>query len=344
MNRLVDFFDPRRSLASAVAWLASLLSLTIAVAMVWVSDVARDQLLASRDAALVHAAEALAAEVDAALGAIPGITRDASAAELSRIVSTARSGLPLDRNLRVLLLDDDQRVLLDSRAAASPGRCAVHADGGVIPVWDAGEAVLQRRPDGRRQVVVQARTDERPTLRRLGLQLMVAQLSEGTLWQGSEMQRRIAWLSLGVSALAALVGIVFARRLTRRLTRLTAAVRRIGTNPAERLTPPPGRDEVSELGRAFGALLHTLRQERDALDALTMELEQRVQARTREVERLAADSRYAAVVRERLRLARDLHDTLAQSMMATLAEIRTSGSCMSTIRPSWVPSSNGPSR
>ena len=44
--------------------------------------------------------------------------------------------------------------------------------------------------------------------------------------------------------------------------------------------------------------------------------------RTREVERLAEESRYAAIVRERLTIARDLHDTLAHSMMATLSEIR----------------------
>src|SRR2546423_13301989 len=216
MNRFLDLLDPRRSLASSVAWLAALLSLTIAVAMVWVSNVARDHLLESRDAALVQAAEALAAEVDTALGAMQGITRDTSAGpELSRIVSSARERLRLDRNMRVLLLDDDQRVLVDSRAGGVSTPMRGSADSGVIPVWDAGEAVLQRRPDGRRQVVVQARTDERPALRRLGLQLMVAQLSEGTLWQGSEMQRRIALLSLGVSVLAALVGIIFAGHLTR---------------------------------------------------------------------------------------------------------------------------------
>jgi signal transduction histidine kinase len=44
--------------------------------------------------------------------------------------------------------------------------------------------------------------------------------------------------------------------------------------------------------------------------------------RTREVERLADESRYAAIVRERLNIARDLHDTLAHSMMAMLSEIR----------------------
>ena len=40
------------------------------------------------------------------------------------------------------------------------------------------------------------------------------------------------------------------------------------------------------------------------------------------MERLAEESRYAAIVRERLKIARDLHDTLAHSMMALLSEMR----------------------
>ena len=55
---------------------------------------------------------------------------------------------------------------------------------------------------------------------------------------------------------------------------------------------------------------------------LNAELDQRVAARTREIERLAEQARYDAVVRERLKIARDLHDTLAHSMMAMLTEIR----------------------
>ncbi|MBI3571343.1 MAG: sensor histidine kinase, partial [Gammaproteobacteria bacterium] len=55
---------------------------------------------------------------------------------------------------------------------------------------------------------------------------------------------------------------------------------------------------------------------------LSAELEQRVATRTREVERLAEETRYAAVVRERLKIARDLHDTLAHSMMAMFTEVR----------------------
>ena len=55
---------------------------------------------------------------------------------------------------------------------------------------------------------------------------------------------------------------------------------------------------------------------------MSSELERRVAVRTREVERLAEEARYAAIVRERLQIARDLHDTLAHSMMAMLSEVR----------------------
>jgi signal transduction histidine kinase len=100
-------------------------------------------------------------------------------------------------------------------------------------------------------------------------------------------------------------------------------VQRVARQQAEGIDEPRGRDEVAVLGRAFSRLLQALRREHDELDQLTQELEARVAARTREVERLADDNRYAAVVRERLRLARDLHDTLAHSMMEMLAEVRT---------------------
>ena len=45
-------------------------------------------------------------------------------------------------------------------------------------------------------------------------------------------------------------------------------------------------------------------------------------ARTARIERLAQDARRAAVTRERLRLARGLHVTLAHSLMALLTQIR----------------------
>jgi signal transduction histidine kinase len=245
---------------------------------------------------------------------------------LAAIAQRVRDGLDVDRRARALVVDDRQRVLVDTRgspAPSLPGAASVPSEAGAAnPSWTPGPVAVQRLDDDRRHVVVRARDDDNPTLRRLGLQVLLIQPAEEPFWRGGVNQRQIAWMSLGLSVLAALVGIVFARRLTRRLTDLTVAVKSVGTNPEARIEAPAGKDEVSELGHAFSALLDTLRREHDALTTLTSELEERVAARTREVELLAADSRYAAVVRERLRLARDLHDTLAHSMMAMLAEVR----------------------
>src|SRR5213593_1441555 len=171
MNTLAQLLDPRRSLATAVGWLAVLLSLAIAAAMVWVSNAARDELLAARDATMVKAAEALAAELDTALAArlqtnaTPGAPSDALNAlrpELAAIVGQARERAKLDGRLRALLLDDDKRVLVDSDASrpasASDPAPAGSGDTTPMPVLTQGEVVLQRLDSGRRQVAVQAHT------------------------------------------------------------------------------------------------------------------------------------------------------------------------------------------
>jgi signal transduction histidine kinase len=51
-------------------------------------------------------------------------------------------------------------------------------------------------------------------------------------------------------------------------------------------------------------------------------LERRVEARTREIERMGEANRRAAITRERLRIARDLYSTLAHSLLALLSQIR----------------------
>jgi signal transduction histidine kinase len=174
----------------------------------------------------------------------------------------------------------------------------------------------------KRMVVVFAPREAAPALHSLGARVAVVQPSEER-GHGGTLQEKLTAISILLSIVAALVGVAFARGLTRRLSGLTAQVQQVANQAADSIVEPAGQDEVAVLGRAFGRLLRALRKERDGLDQLTQELEQRVQARTREVERLAADSRYAAVVRERLRLARDLHDTLAHSMMEMLLEVRT---------------------
>ena len=76
--------------------------------------------------------------------------------------------------------------------------------------------------------------------------------------------------------------------------------------------------EAARIGQSLQQLIDELDRRKDALEKLNAELDQRVAARTREVERMADEDRHAAVIRERLRMARDLHDTLARSMMVLL--------------------------
>jgi len=118
------------------------------------------------------------------------------------------------------------------------------------------------------------------------------------------------------------LGALGARHLTNRLKSLTLSAAAVGRNETARIEVPSGRDEVAQLAAAFSKVLDDLRQERTELLNLSSELERRVAVRTREVERLAEETRYAAIARERLQIARDLHDTLAHSMMAMLSEVR----------------------
>lgn len=316
MSRYFRALDPRRSLATAVAWLAVALSLAIALALVAVGDYAAHSMLAQRDALMGRLAAQVAAELELALMNAPqGVSMPPvlpSRPRLVALVERVRERTKPDPSARVLLLDEQHQVVFAH--PADPQRLRLPP---LLP-----QVALLPGDDGQRTVVVTAPRDAGSPLAGLGLYVAVLQPADDR-GHGGSLQEKLTAISVLLSITAALVGAGFARGLTRRLGELTAQVQRVARQEADSIVEPKGRDEVAMLGRAFSRLLQALRREHDELDHLTQELEQRVQARTREVERLAADSRYAAVVRERLRLARDLHDTLAHSMMEMLVEVRT---------------------
>src|SRR3984893_1750806 len=146
-------------------------------------------------------------------------------------------------------------------------------------------------------------------------QVLLSEPNQRVYRRADALAAQILWVSLCLGALTALLGTLGARHLTGRMQRLSGSVANAGQNQAAGFEVPQGVDEVAQLGSAFAKILGDLQQERS-------ELERRVAVRTQEVQRLAEESRYAAIVRERLKIARDLHDTLAHSMMAMLSEIR----------------------
>ena len=186
----------------------------------------------------------------------------------------------------------------------------------------AAYPVFERLADDRRVLVSRAPLNTAPELASLGLQVLLSEPNKRVYQRANAVTKEILWASLSIGAIIAFIGALGIRHLTRRLERLALSVASVRRNDTATIDVPDGIDEVSQLGEAFSNLIGDLAQERSELKTLASELERRVAVRTREVERLADESRYAAVVRERLKLARALHDTLAHSMMAIISEIR----------------------
>ena len=135
--------------------------------------------------------------------------------------------------------------------------------------------------------------------------------------------RNVVFLSVLLAGLAAAAAAVWTTRvLTRRLSALAGQALGVQRGTLRALAVPPGNDEVSRIGATLAEVVEHLQQEKQGLQTLNAELDARVLERTARIERLADDARHAAVTRERLRLARDLHDTLAHSLMALLTQIR----------------------
>lgn len=156
----------------------------------------------------------------------------------------------------------------------------------------------------------------------LGWQVVVRQPSDQALAPVERLRRTVFATVLLAGLLAALLAVGVTHWLTRRLAALAAEAGAVRRGERVGLSVPAGDDEVSRIGAALAELVGHLQREKAALTALNAELDARVAERTARIERLAEESRHAAVTRERLRLARDLHDTLAHSLMALLTQLR----------------------
>jgi signal transduction histidine kinase len=135
--------------------------------------------------------------------------------------------------------------------------------------------------------------------------------------------RRTVFLTVFLAGLlSAAAAVVATRVLTRRLSLLAQEAEAVRKGDQAGLALPAGADEVSRIGATLAEVVAHLQHEKQALQTLNVELDARVAERTARIERMADEARHAAVTRERLRIARDLHDTLAHSLMALLTQIR----------------------
>jgi signal transduction histidine kinase len=183
-------------------------------------------------------------------------------------------------------------------------------------------AHVERLGDGRRYLLARAMPRASDPLHALGWYVVVLEPYQNAIAPARFLQAQITAVLLVLGLLAALLGVLLARRVTRGLDTIARSADAVMSGIADRIAVPAGRNEAARLGLALDGLLTSLQREQSELQAMNAELDQRVAARARRIERLAEQARFAAVARERLSLARDLHDTLAHSMMAMLTEIR----------------------
>ena len=275
--------------------------------------------------------EMFASATDATGNAVGVVGTQLSGRWLLDLAGRLRHELQLSAGVEAIVLDADDTVLIgpasmlgkrwwttpetddrDARAAAFEAR-----RGGAGP-----PSRIERLADGNRVLVTRSVPSASDALHLLGWRVLVLQPLEDATARARTLQGEIAAVLLGLGLVAALLGMLLARRITRGLDAIARSADAIRAGAAREIVVPRGRNEAARLGRALDGLLSSLQHERSALQALNAELDQRVAERTREIERLAEQERYAAVVRERLKIARDLHDTLAHSMMAMLTEVR----------------------
>jgi signal transduction histidine kinase len=115
----------------------------------------------------------------------------------------------------------------------------------------------------------------------------------------------------------------------RPLLALTRAAERLAAGDLSTPVSSTGRDEIGQLGRAFESMRRALETSHGEIEAARSVLEQRVQERTRELERVNRELRDREEVRqlllrrvitaqedERKRIARELHDEACQTVAA----------------------------
>ncbi|HSK10603.1 MAG TPA: ATP-binding protein, partial [Vicinamibacterales bacterium] len=155
-----------------------------------------------------------------------------------------------------------------------------------------------------------------------------------TFVEARRLRRTIAWLAPMLLALALLFAWGAARSVRRPIGVLTLAAERITSGNLDRPIPPLPDDEIGRLGRSLEGMRVALKRSIEEIAAANQALEERVDARTRELKALYSELQererwreellrkvISAQEDERKRLARELHDETSQTLSALAMKI-----------------------
>ncbi|MBI3575524.1 MAG: cache domain-containing protein, partial [Gammaproteobacteria bacterium] len=185
---------------------------------------------------------------------------------------SATQALVLDREGLVLIGPD---ALQDKRWHSAPVNDTAFVDATQAVSNDRTHAfapTFERIEDGQVVLVTRAEPRAGSTLHTLGWRVQLIEPADRADLRADTLWLQILWVSLGLGGAAALLGVLIARHLTRRLTRLTRSVEAVGSGKAQRIEVPSGIDEVARVGAAFADVLGALQLERGELRTLSAEL------------------------------------------------------------------------
>jgi signal transduction histidine kinase len=159
--------------------------------------------------------------------------------------------------------------------------------------------------------------------------------SQGTGWVSVVRESKLSAyrpadktaLTIALSCLALGLGLTLAAALGTRyilqgLSGIAKSADALRLEQADEFVEAKGNDEVARISHSLATLFNKQKKTNEELLELNKNLDQKVAERTRDVLRLSEETRVAAFTRDRLRMSRDLHDTLAHSMLAMLTQIR----------------------
>jgi signal transduction histidine kinase len=155
-----------------------------------------------------------------------------------------------------------------------------------------------------------------------GWTIVVREARQSAFLPASQTALAIGLASLALGLALSLAAALGTRFVLRGLTKIAASSDSLRTGAAQEFAALDGKDEVARISRSLAALFTGLKTSNTQLADLNRDLDRKVTERTQEVRRLSDEMKNAAVTRERLRMSRDLHDTLAHSMLAMLTQIR----------------------
>jgi signal transduction histidine kinase len=150
------------------------------------------------------------------------------------------------------------------------------------------------------------------------------------------LRRHLFWIVPGLLGVALVFAWGASWSVRKPLEVLTEAAERITAGHIAQPIPPLGADEVGRLGRAMEEMRVALKSSLDETVLANQELEQRVEARTRELQVLYRELRERDELRgqllrkvisaqedERKRIARELHDETSQMLSALVMKLET---------------------